>query len=297
MKTQLKKVLSGAFVATSLLLAASATNAMPSITVNPSAANGDAANKQLDIPAGGQQGSYVVNSIQTTLASALDIAATAGATTWTESGALIFTTYNSATFLNGNRAIGTGQYDVYGTFLGGGGGFWSTPTTFVVTSINSFTIQIWGSPQSGSTLTYGNASSGTDASGGIGQGNKDFLLGTATFAGSFGGTGAQLGAGNNATIQLTAQFNFTPASAAYTGIGGYFEAPIPFVVAFAGSASSNSGQSTYAALGSGYRIRTAAGGGATGNLTVTVPEPGMLSLVGISLLGLAGLARRRSKAA
>lgn len=267
--------------------------AVPTITLNPSASNGgtglcDAL--QIDCAGGnGQAGAYVVSSIQTSLASFLNISSTAGAASWTETGALIFNTYNGGNQRNGGRGLGSGgDYDIYGLFSGAGGGFW-TGNQFNVTTIGFFTIDLYASPELGSSITQ--------VTGGVTQGSKDFILGTATFSGSFGGTNAQLSlTDNTATTQLTAEFTFAPASPAYTALGGFFQAPDPFNVSFNGSGSSNSGQSTYASDGSGGVIITS-GNGATGNLTPLnkVPEPGSLALVSVALLG-AGMAARRKSA-
>lgn len=282
-------------LAVSGMMAFGVATAAPSITLNPSALNGGVAGSapQIDILGanGRQAGPLVVTSIQTSLASLLSITAGTGNSGWTESGALVFNTYNGGNQLNGGRTLGSGgDYDIYGLFSGSGGGTW-TGNQFNVTSINSFSIQIWASPETGTTTQFGTA--GTI----VGGGSQDFLLGTATFTGSFGGTNAQLGPGFTATTQLTAEFAFTPANAAYTGVGGYFQAPDPFIVNFNASGSSNSGQSTYAFTEVGGVLITT-GNGATGNLTPLnrVPEPGALALVSIALLagGVASLRRRSS---
>lgn len=269
-------------------------NAAIDVTFNPSAANNDAANKT--VFAG--QGAFTWNSIQTSLASALDIAASAGSgVAWQESGHLIINSYNGGFQRGGNRTYGGGNYDVYGTFLGSGNGDWLA-NQFTVTSIGSFTIQLYASPATGTALTANTSANGTQANGGITAGSKDFLLGTATFAGSFGGTNAQLGAAGSATTQLTANFSFVPASNDYVGIGGFFEAPVPFVLELQASGSSNSAQSTWAPNGGGVRILTAAGAGATGNIRAIneAPEPGALALVGIALAGLGFASRRKAVA-
>jgi hypothetical protein len=260
-------------------------------TFNPSAANGDAANKT--VFAG--QGAFTFNSIQTSLASQLDINGVAGSGVgWQESGSLIFNTYNGGLQYQGNRTYGGGAYDVYGIFTGAGTGNW-VANQFTVTGISGFTIKLYASPATGTALTAGTPTSGTQANGGVTAGSKDFLLGTASFAGSFGGTNAQLNSDGTATTQLTASFNFVPASAAYTGIGGFFQAPTPFNLTLSASGSSNSFQSVYTVDGTGVHLVTAAGGGATGNIRLinNVPEPTALSLAGLALVGAAVASRKK----
>jgi hypothetical protein len=288
---QLKKFAS-VIAAVGLLGLAGAANAAVTLTLNPSAGNGDPSKKT--IYAG--QSAFGVNSIQTTLSSQLDISTNSGSASWQEAGALVFTTYNNATFAGGNRFYGGGNYDIYGLFSGQGGGLW-TGNNFDVNSISSFVINIYASPSAGSAISVSTPTSGTQANGGVTAGSADFLLGTATFAGSFGGTSAQINGLGGATTQLTASFNFAPASASYVGLGGYFQAPIPFSITFNGSGSTNAGQSIYSIDGSGVHIQTLADGGATGNLRplTTVPEPGVLSLAAVGLLGLGFASRRKGR--
>jgi PEP-CTERM motif len=286
------KQASAAVVSAALIGFSGLASAAIDVTFNPSAANNDLANKQ--IYAG--QGAFTWNSIQTSLASMLDINGVAGSGVgWQESGHLIINTYNGGFQRGGNRTYAGGNYDVYGIFTGSGTGDWAG-NQFTVTGINSFTIQLYASPSSGTALVAGTSTTGTQANGGITAGSKDFLLGTATFAGSFGGTNAQLGLGGVATTQLTANFAFTPASNDYVGVGGFFEAPVPFQLQLQASGSSNSAQSTYTIDGTGVHIQTLAGAGATGNIRAldnAVPEPGALSLVGLALLGAAVAGRKK----
>lgn len=287
------KQASAAVVSAALIGMSGLASAAINVTFNPSAGNNDAANKT--IFAG--QSAFQWNSIQTTLSSMLDINAAFGSGVgWQESGHLIFNTYNGGNQRQGNRTYAGGAYDIYGTFTGTGTGDWIA-NQFTVTGINGFTIQLYASPATGTALTAGTATTGTQANGGITAGSKDFLLGTATFAGSFGGTNAQLGTGGVATTQLTANFNFVPASNDYVGVGGFFEAPVPFVLQLQASGSTNSAQSVYTIDASGVHIVTAAGGGATGNiraLSNNVPEPGALALVGVALAGLGLFSRRKA---
>lgn len=288
------KKLSAAVGVAALVGASGGAYAATTATFDPTAGNGDPSNKT--VYAG--QSAFTFSSIQTSLASQLDINGSSGTGVgWQESGHLIFNTYDGGFQRNGNRTYGGGAYDIYGTFTGSGIGDWGG-NQFTVTGIGGFTIKIYASPNLGTALTAGTPTSGTQANGGVTGGSKDFLLGTATFAGSFGGTNAQLLGGPTsgiATTQLTAAFGFTPASAAYTGIGGFFQAPTPFNLTLSASGSSNQAQSVWTADKTGVHVVTAAGGGATGNIRLVnnVPEPTALSLVGLALVGAAAASRKK----
>ncbi len=289
------KKLSAALATVALVGLSGAANATADLTFNPSASNGDAANKT--IYAG--QTAFTFQSIQTTLGSQLDISAASGTNvSWAEAGHLIFNTYDNGSQFQGNRVYAGGKYDIYGIFTGTGLGDWGpAPNSYTVTSISTFSLKLYASPNSGTGIVAGTPTSGTQANGGITAGSKDFLLGTAIFGGSLGGTSAQLGFGNTAQTQLTANFLFTPASAAYVDVGGFFEAPAPFNLTLFASGSSNNGQSTYSIDEGGVHIVTGNRRGATGNITAisAVPEPTALSLVGLALVG-AAVASRKQKA-
>ena len=298
------KKLSAVVGALALVGSLSAPAMAATMTFNPKAANGDLSNKQID----SLRGAFSATSIQTSLSSVLKINADGDGQDagWTESGHLIVTGYNNGSARNANRTFdsaGDGRYDIYATFLGSGTGDW-IGNQFTVDAISSFVIKLWASPSSGTALGLATAASSTDTTGGITAGSKDFLLGTATFAGSFGGTNAQLGSDNKASTQLTASFNFTPASSDYVGTGGgkdgYFQAPDPFNLVLSASGSTNINQSGYVGSPPGDVVITTAAfnaagdpNGATGNITANVPEPGGLALVGLALAGLALFNRRK----
>ena len=290
------KQVSAAALSAALIGMSGMASAALNVTFNPAAANNDAANKTIF----NGQSAFTWNSIQTSLSSMLDInAATGSNVAWQESGHLIFNTYNGGNQRQGNRTYAGGAYDIYGIFTGTGTGNW-VANDFTVTGINNFNIQLYASPATGTALAANSATTGTQVNGGVTAGSKDFLLGTAAFAGSFGGTSAQLGGGGTATTQLTANFFFTPASSDYVGVGGIFEAPVPFSLQLQASGSTNSASSAFTVDGTGVHIGTAAGGGATGNIRALandVPEPGALALVGIALAGLGFASRRKATVA
>ena len=104
---------------------------------------------------------------------------------------------------------------------------------------------------------------------------------------------------NNAQTTLSGTFAFTPA-AGTTGVGNFFQAPIPFNIGFSvGNFGGNAANTTYS-VGAGGAIQVFTPGpglpAATGNLTFVgvVPEPGMISLVGLALVGAAVAGRRKA---
>jgi len=108
--------------------------------------------------------------------------------------------------------------------------------------------------------------------------------------------------GTAANTTLSGTFSFVPA-AGTTGLGNFFQAPIPFNIGFSvGNFGGNAANTTYVVNGDGSISVFTPGPGlnnATGNLTFVsvVPEPGMLSLAGIALLGVGLASRRKAKAA
>ncbi len=277
--------------------------ATPAITLNPGAANGP----QPTVNPG--QGSFQTDSWHGDLRSTLDIDAKLGATTWKESGSIVFTemklnnvVVNSK--VNNEFDLVNGEWDLYGVLLGTGTGFWVTPNIFFVTGFAGFTIDLYAVPGTGS-VTFGNPSSGTDATGGVSGLVGAIALGTATIV-SAGATTATINCGGvgvpptgPACTGLSANFAFTPSSPDFVGVGGFFEAPVPFNITLEGAGSSTAGESIYGSQGAGWRIRTGAQGNAgsasTSFIYQSVPEPGMLSLAGLALVGAAVASRRKAK--
>jgi hypothetical protein len=293
-QSKLKSAIAAVSVASAALF--SGVSGATPITLNPDATNGGAGK----VNAG--QAAFSVDNILTTLSSVLDISSAVGAGTWNESGAIVFTNgtlNNVGVATQWNALLSSGVYDIYGVFLGGGSGSW-VGSTFLVSTVSSFTIDLYAAP--GGMAAPGIPGSGIDATGGVTIGATDLLLGTATFSAIGGLTAATLFGNGSASTALQAIFDFQPnpgfsntTTPLYTD--GFFAAPVPFEIGINGSGSSNVGQSTWAPNGAGVRITTGAQQFGTANLTfVEVPTPGTLALVGLALTGMGVVARRRKVA-
>jgi len=116
---------------------------------------------------------------------------------------------------------------------------------------------------------------------------------------------ANIGSNNMATTSLLALLQFTPAGGGtgpLTGPGGYFQAPIPFVIQIGSQAGGNALNTTWAPLAgtpTGIRIQTLQnqGGGSLAfqGAPLQVAEPGPLALLGLGL-AVMGFVSRRSRA-
>lgn len=288
----LSKKLSAAVLMAGLVGFSGAAFAGDTITLNPSATNSGAG----AIYAG--QGAFTVDNILGGMKSVLDISTTTGTGNWSESGSMIFQLgflNNSAVSTGFNKSFGSGAYDIYGIFTGSGSGAW-VGNKYTVDSVSSFSIKLYASTSTTSG-SFGTASSGTDATGGVTQGGSDKYLGIATYYPSFtDDIFAKVDPlSTSATTSLNARFMFAPNPTYTSGVGYFFEAPSPFNISIAGSGVANAGEATYATLGNGYRITTGNNKMGSANLTFEhkIPEPGVLSLAGLALLGLGVNSRRR----
>ena len=293
-----KKLLS-ATVVTGALLGAPLTFASI-ITLNPQAPNtGASGGTALDTGTS----AFNTDNILGNLTSVLQINATSGATSWSESGTIELLQANLSNVAQtsgfGRASATSGStYDVYLTFLSTGTGLWATGSNFAATGVTTLNVNVWASPASCTSYTPGTPTSSTDSTGGSTAGSCDFLLATASvLSDPTNGGLASIGAGStgSASTSLSALLSFSPVSGT-TGPTGFFEFPNPFLVNFGSSSSTNTLESTFVKSSSNVIITTAISTVGSSNITpeTRIPEPGVLSLVGISLLGIA-LAGRRKK--
>jgi len=295
---KLDKLVSAAIVAGALTFAGAASAGV--ITLSPTNPNTGCTN--LTAGACGAVGTAVnfdADNAITRYIGVIDIAAAAGATTYSESGSLRVASFG----LNGvevggagvNRG-GGGNYDIYAIYTIAGAGTWSVPGVFFnATSFTTFSVSLYASPSSGGAPGIATPTSGSDATGGVTHGAGAFLLGTSTIINQPSNFAfAALNPGGTATSALSVLVDFT-AAAGTTGANGFFFAPDPFLTTIGAQQGGQSNNTTWAANGAGIRITTAASNPGGGSLAFGVAEPDMLTLLGASLVGLAAVGRRRMK--
>jgi hypothetical protein len=295
-----KKLLSAALITGSLFLTGVAA-AVP-LTLTPTNPNPGCT----DLGGGacgavGTSPQFNTDNATTQYSGKLDIAAASGATTFAEAGNLRIVSFQllGLTQASGVDRQSGGNYDIYATYTTTGTGTWVGPTTFLTTSVNTLNVTLYASPSSGTQVVLGNVASGASLAGAFTPGSQDFILGTASLIAS----GANVGIASYdsttgaASTSLQALLNFNPAPGT-TGVNGFFTAPIPFVITIGAQAGGNPNNTTAAPNGGGIRITTNInnpGGGSLAFTAAAIPEPGALSLVGIALLGLSAVGRRKSK--
>jgi len=275
----LKRLLSAALV-TGSLLAAGAATAATLVTLNPSATNGGAGALSADGP-------FQAVGFQSNLYSTLTIGGNTGVQGFLETGYIKITSFMDSA--NGVVASGVNSnYGIIGNFSLSGVGVWAG-NFFQMSPVGvSMVVTLLGDP-------------GNDGVGPM------VNLGTATlvsspspvaFAVAFGSTA--LGATGDALTSLSANLQLSPAPGT-TGVGGFFEAPIPFNIQLAvGNAGGNSANTSYTvdATTGVVTVITPKGPGVnpgTANATF-VPEPGALSLAALALIGVGVATRRKARA-
>lgn len=298
-----KKLMSAAVLAGSLMLTGVA-QAAAVLTFNPSAANTGA----LNVGGGaagaiGPQSAFNTDNAIVQFSGLLDIASSAGATTWTEAGNLKVVQFNlgNSTVAGSGVNVGAGgSYDIYASFVTSGTGVWVTATQFVVTGINALNVKLYADPLNGSNVVLGNVASSTATNGGFTPPNDNILLGVSNLIAGPNQGQATIGgvSGGQASSSLNALLNFTP-SAGVAGPTGFLQAPNPFNITIGAGAQANANNTTWVTNGAGVRIQTNIsnpGGGSLAFTANSVPEPGALSLAGLALLAI-GAARRRKTSA
>ena len=287
----INKILSKTLIAGAIVLAGAAQAAPVVATLNPQANNGGAGVLDASVAA------FQAVGFQSNLSTTLVINANSGSNVaFSETGRFDITSFvnaaNVATAILPAVNLGWG---VYGLLTVSGTGNWlGTQYTANSAGLN-LSVSLFGHKAGG---------------------GADIALGTAAynpaspalaFAIAFGSVanGSCAGtpgiAGCQAFTSLTAGLNFTPA-AGTSGPGGFFQAPIPFNIDLSvGNAGGNTFNTGYSVSNTGVvTVITPTPGANSGTANVTfvsrVPEPSVLALSGLALLGLAFVGKRRKTA-
>lgn len=270
-----KKLFSAMLVSSSLL----AGVAHADVTLNPSATNGGAGALSGDA-------AFQAAGFQSNMYSSLVISGNSGSNVAINEVGYIDVT----SFINGSQqTVNSGvftNYKIRGDFTISGTGNWSGNTITANTAGLNFSVVLTADPGGDGVGPFVNLGTATLAPGPA-----------IAFAIAFGSLNP--GDSGLALTSLSALMNFTPAPGT-EGIGGFFEAPNPFNIALsignAGGNAFNTGYSVDAAGNVTFVNPLPGTNPGTANVTFVqaVPEPGVLSLAAVALIGF-GVATRRGK--
>lgn len=280
----LSALISTAFIG--LAGAASAAIVPADETFSPTALNGGGG-------AIGTAANFTARGFQSNLTSTFTISSNTGAVTVAESGNIFITSFQdsaSNTVASGVGLPGAADYSIGGTFSLSGTGSWTGNVVNLNPVGASLTVNLYAN------YVGSNPATGTL----IGTASLDPTAPGVAFAMAFGSLTP--GSSGAALTSLTGGLNFTPV-AGYSGPGGFFQTIPPAMILSIGNAGGNPLNTGYSVDASGaVSFFTPIPGGNQGTANVTfaqnlVPEPGAVSLVGIALIGLAVVGRKKTKAA